>query len=39
MIRGVVMYSHFCMVSLLSGFDSNLKSILMKGLAFPCANC
>lgn len=35
MIRGVVMYSHFCMVSLLSGFDSNLKSILMKGLAFP----
>ena len=29
------MYSHFCMVSLLSGFDSNLKSILMKGLAFP----
>ncbi|MSX41990.1 MAG: PASTA domain-containing protein [Actinobacteria bacterium] len=35
MIRGVVMYSHFCMVSLLSGFDSNLKSILTKGLAFP----
>ena len=35
MIRGVVMYSHFCMVSLLSGFDSNLKSILKKGVAFP----
>jgi membrane peptidoglycan carboxypeptidase len=35
MIRGVVMYSHFCMVSLLSGFDSNLKSILMKGVASP----
>jgi membrane peptidoglycan carboxypeptidase len=33
MIRGVVMYSHFCMVSLLSGFDSNLKSILVKGVA------
>ena len=29
------MYSHFCMVSLLSGFDSNLKSILMKGVASP----
>jgi membrane peptidoglycan carboxypeptidase len=29
------MYSHFCMVSLLSGFDSNLKSILMKGVATP----
>ena len=29
------MYSHFCMVSLLSGFDSNLKSILMKGVALP----
>lgn len=35
MIRGVVMYSHFCMVSLLSAFDSNLKYILMKGVAFP----
>jgi hypothetical protein len=32
------MYSHFCIVSLLSAFDSNLKSILMKGVAFPWAN-
>lgn len=38
MIRGVVMYSHFCMVSLLSGFASNLESIVMKGVATPCAS-
>jgi hypothetical protein len=33
MIRGVVTYSHFCMVSFLSGLASNLKSNVMKGTA------